>query len=262
MSSLGRFLEFSIPTPDILASLSYYRLLGFSERVIGDVWKHKYAVVSDGALCIGLHDEAFDSPTVTFVQSDLAKRARKMTKHGFDFTVMQLDDDMFNELGLTDRDGHMIKMLEARTFSGGDDFDNDSACGHWFELSLPVRDAVRSARFWASVAPVLLRVREEPTPHMRFDAGGVPIGLSESIALKGPSLCFKCPDKGTLLEFIVKHDLPHENFPGFEGAFVALTAPEGTVLFAFDEDFLGETYEVAESDDTSEYLKLTESPPE
>jgi hypothetical protein len=253
VSSLGRFLEFSVHTPDILDSLGFYKLLGFTELEIGDVWTHRYAVVTDGVLCIGLHDRVFDAPAISFVQQDLAKRGRAMADHGFDFSFMRLDEDVFNELGLADRDGHMITMLEARTFTGGDAFDNDSVCGTWFELSLPVRDAVRSARFWASVAPNLLRMREEPTTHMRFDAGGAPLGLSESIALSGPSLCFRCHDKDAIIALLAKHGLPHQKFPGFEGAFVALQAPEGTMLYGFDEDFLGETYEVAESDDLSEF---------
>jgi len=144
-------------------------------------------------------------------------------------------------------------MLEARTFSGADKFDSDSACGTWFELSLPAKDAVRAARFWASVAPNLLRMREEPTTHMRFEAGGAPVGLSESIALTSPSLCFRCHDKDALFAHIHKHDLPHEKYPGYEGAFVALKAPEGTMLYAFDKDFLGDPYEVEESDDLSEF---------
>lgn len=253
MSGLGRFLEFSVRTPDILDSLGYYKTLGFAELEIGDVWSHKYAVVSDGLLCIGLHDRVFDSPAISFVQPDLAKHARSMTDHGFDFSFMRLDEDVFNELGLADRDGHMVTMLEARTFTPSDEFDNDSLCGTWFELSLPVRDAVRSARFWAAVAPNLLRMREDPTVHMRFDAGGIALGLSESIALSGPSLCFKCHDKDALAAHIAKHNLPHERFPGYEGAFVALKAPEGTTLYAFDADFLGETFEVEESDDLSEF---------
>ncbi|MDH3613526.1 MAG: hypothetical protein OEU90_00610 [Gammaproteobacteria bacterium] len=253
MSGFGRFLEFSARTPNILDSLGYYKMLGFTELEIGDVWPHKYAVVSDGVLCIGLHDRVFDAPAISFVQQDLAIRARSMTDHGFNFSFMRLDEDVFNELGLADRDGHMITMLEARTFSGGDQFDNDSVCGTWFELTLPARDAVRSARFWASVAPNLLRMREEPTAHMRFEAGGVAIGLSESIALDSPSLSFKCHDKEALSALIDKHGLEHQKFPGFEGAFVALKAPEGTMLYAFDEDFLGETIEVEESDDLSEF---------
>ncbi len=257
MSSLGRFLEFSVRTPDILDSLGYYKTLGFTELEIGDVWSHKYAVLSDGVLCIGLHDRELDAPAVTFVQEDLAKRVRTMTDHGFNFDYMQLDEDAFNELRLADRDGHRVTMLEARTFTGGDEFDNDSVCGTWFELSLPARDAVHSARFWASVAPNLLRMREEPTTHMRFDAGGVPVGISESIALTSPSLCFRCHDKDALNALIERHGLPHEKFPGYEGAFVALKAPEGTMLYAFDEDFLGDTYEVEESDDASEFPDLT-----
>ena len=253
MSSLGRFLEFSVRTPDIIESLSYYKLIGFTEREIGDVWTHKYAVVSDGMLNIGLHDRSFDAPAITFVHHDLAKRARKMTDHGFEFSCMRLGDEVFNELGLADRDGHMITMLEARTFSGTDEFDDDSILGTWFELSLPVRNAVKSARFWAAVAPHLLRVREEPTMHMRFDVGDRPVGLSESIALDAPSLCFRCHDKSALMQAIERHGLEHEKYPGYEGAFVALVAPEGTKLYAFDEDFLGDTYEVEESDDLSEF---------
>mgnify|MGYP001823971800 FL=1 len=253
MSSLGRFLEFSIRTPDIIESLSYYKLIGFTEREIGDVWTHKYAVVGDGLLDIGLHDREFDAPAIPFVQHDLARRARSMTDHGFDFDVMHLEEDVFNELGLADRDGHRLSMLEARTFTGADEFDDDSILGTWFEVSLPARNAVRSARFWAPVAPNLLRMREEPTVHMRFDVGGAALGLSESIALKAPSLCFICRDKDALFAAIERHNLPHEKFPGYEGAFVALRAPEGTMLYAFDEDFLGELIEVEESDDLSEF---------
>ena len=253
MSSLGRFLEFSVRTPDILSSLGFYKDLGFSELQIGDVWPHKYAVLTDGVLCIGLHDREFEAPALTFVQQDLARHSRAMSDHGFEFSYLQLDEDAFNELRLADRDGHGISMLEARTFMVADENTSDSACGTWFELSLPASDVVHSALFWASVAPVVLRVREEPTTHMRFDAGGMPLGLSESIALTAPSLCFRCHDRKHLFAIIEKHGLPHRKFPGYEGAFVVVTAPEGTHLYAFDEDFLGEAYEVAESDGQPDY---------
>ena len=253
MNTIGRFLEFSVRTPEILESLHFYKTLGFAELEIGDMWPHKYAVVSDGELNIGLHDREFDGPAVTFVQPDLAKHARSMADHGFDFAFMQLGEEAFNELGFTDRDGHLVTMLEARTFHASEDAENDSSCGSWFELTLPVRDALRAARFWAPIAPTLLNLREEPTTHMRFEANGVPLGLSESIALKGPSLCFKCPDRHGLMGLLEQRGLDFEKFPGFEGAFVAINAPEGTTLYAFEEDFLGEAYEVDESGDASEF---------
>ena len=253
MSSIGRFLEFSVRAPNILESLHFYKTLGFVELEIRDMWSHKYAVVSDGELNIGLHDRVFDAPAISFVQQDIAKHARSMTDHGFEFSFMQLDEDAFNELGFPDRDGHMITMLEARTFHRSEDTENDSQCGNWFELTLPVRDALRAAQFWAPIAPTLLEMREEPTTHMRFEADGVPLGLSESIAVEVPSLCFKCPDRHGLMGLLEQNGMAFEKFPGFEGAFVAIRAPEGTVLFAFEEDFLGEKYEVDESGDVSNF---------
>jgi hypothetical protein len=245
---IGRFLEFSVQTPDILDSLGFYKALGFSELEIGDVWSHRYAVVSDGGICIGLHDTEIDSPALTFVHADLAKRARSMTDHGFEFTYLKIGSDEFNQLGMHDRNGNSIRMLEARTFSLPDEDTDDSICGEWFEVTLPSADALRNGRFWAPLAPSLLSLREEPTTHMRFDAGGMSLGLSESIALVGPSLCFKCRDKSMLSSQVERQGLQHKMYPGFEGALMEIVSPEGTRLYIFDNDFLGESYEVDESD--------------
>ncbi|MGI9233797.1 MAG: VOC family protein [Woeseiaceae bacterium] len=253
MTTIGQFLEFSVRTTDILESLHFYKTLGFVELEIGDVWPHKYAVVSDGELNIGLHDRDFEAPALTFVQHDLAKHARSMSDHGFEFDYMQLGEDSFNELRFSDRDGHAIIMLEARTFHASEEADNDSLCGSWFELTLPVRDTLRAANFWAPIVPTLLDMREEPTMHMRFDADGIPLGLSESIALNAPSLSFKCSDRDALIALLEHNGLGFQKFPGFEGAFAAVRAPEGTTLCIFEEDFLGEAYEVDESDDVSEF---------
>lgn len=247
MNILGGFLEFSVRAPDIVESLAFYKVLGFTELTIGDVWPHRYAVVSDGDVCIGLHDREQEGPALTFVHPEVARHSRSMADHGFEFTYLKVDRDEFNQLWFTDRDGHMITMLEARTFSPAVDEIDRSLCGEWLETTLPVKSAMHTGRFWAPLAPVLLRLREEPTTHMRFDAGGMALGLSESIALKQPSLCFKCREREPLLAAIELNGMKHAPFPGFEGAFAELTAPEGTKLYLFDEDFLGETYIVEES---------------
>lgn len=243
---LGRFLEFGVAAPQILESLGFYKSLGFHELQIGDIWAHRYAVVSDGELCIGLHDLEFDGPALTFVHHEVAKEARSMTDHGFDFRYLKIGDDSFNELGFVDHDGHLITMIEARTFSKPHEDMNNSLCGRWIETTLPVRDTLRAGRFWAPLAPELLRMREEPTTHMRFNAAGMPLGLSESIALDGPSLCFRCDNRDAVWIALAKHGFTHKEYPGFEGAFMSIKAPEGTTLYFFDEDFLGESYEVAE----------------
>lgn len=251
---LGRFLEFSIQTPNIIDSLGFYKLLGFQELLVGEVWKHKYAVVSDGILNIGLHDRKFSRTALTFVHHDVAQQARSMTDHGFDFDFLKIDGDVFNECGFVDRDKNLVVMIEARTFSPADEYQDDSICGNWFEITLPVRDAMNAAQFWAPLAPEILRLREEPTTHMRFNAGGMSLGLSESIALKGPALCFRCGDKDRVWTSIAQHGFEFKEFPGFEGAFMSLTAPEGTTLFLFEEDFLGELIVVAEGEEREEEI--------
>ena len=95
MSTIGRFLEFGVHAPDILESLRFYKLLGFTELESADVYTHKYAVVSDGELNIGLHDDEFDAPAITYVQPDLAEHARSMADHGFDFTFTHLNEYVF-----------------------------------------------------------------------------------------------------------------------------------------------------------------------
>jgi hypothetical protein len=35
---LGRFLEFSVSTENVVDSLAFYKLLGFDELDTGDVW--------------------------------------------------------------------------------------------------------------------------------------------------------------------------------------------------------------------------------
>jgi hypothetical protein len=235
---LGQFLEFSIPTTDIIESLAFYKTLGFSELDTGDVWPHKYAVVSDGDLCIGLHDYPLDASTLTFVHRNLAKLARAMSDHGFEFDVMRIDNDVFNELSFRDVDGNFIHMIEARSFSPPGEEVEKSICGEWFELSLATKDAMRTGRFWAPLAPVVIDVREEPTPHLRFDAAGMPLGLSEHNALRQPAPCFVCDDLSSVLADVERHGLNIDTNPRYESSFVSIEAPEGTILYIFESDFL------------------------
>jgi hypothetical protein len=55
------------------------------------------------------------------------------------------------------------------------------------------------------------------------------------------------------MELIQQRGFDYEKYPGYEGAFVAIKAPEGTTLYVFEEDFLGESYEVDESGDTADF---------
>ena len=83
---LGRFLEYSLPTPDIQASLDFYTRLGFSQADVGEAWSHPYAVVTDGRIYLGLHQEAV-APALTFVKPELLKNLEILEARGLDFEI-------------------------------------------------------------------------------------------------------------------------------------------------------------------------------
>ena len=112
---LGEFLEISLSTRDILASVEFYRKLGFSEAPAGDSWKHPYTVMTDGRLYIGLHKRDAASPSLSFVLPDLMRRMAGFETLGIEFAVSNIELHHFNELGFLDPDGRMITLLEART---------------------------------------------------------------------------------------------------------------------------------------------------
>jgi hypothetical protein len=95
LNLLGRFLEYSIPTPDIRASFDFYVKLGFSEAPAGETWTHPYAVVTDGRISIGLHRLEDAEPTLTFVKPDLLRHLPEFEGLGIEFDVRRLGPALF-----------------------------------------------------------------------------------------------------------------------------------------------------------------------
>ena len=79
-----RFLELSLPTPDIGASLDFYRCLGFTELNTSDIRPYPYVVLTDGRIAIGLHGDQLPVPALSFVQSGAATWARQLEAAGFE----------------------------------------------------------------------------------------------------------------------------------------------------------------------------------
>ena len=76
---IGRFLEISVQTPDIQESMAFYTGLGFALAHPGETWSHPYTVMTDGRLFIGLHQYEFQSPSLTYVRTELAEHLKRGT---------------------------------------------------------------------------------------------------------------------------------------------------------------------------------------
>lgn len=234
----GRFLELGLAAPDILESLHFYRALGFTELATGEVWPHKYAVVTDGTLFIGLHETPVASPVLTLVQPSLRQHVLALQDAGTEFELTRLGEDEFNLALLRDPDGLGVMLVEARTYSPAPETPPGSLLGACLELALPVRDALAAAHFWAPLAPRLAAHREEPEPRFRLAVDGLVLGLGTRPALARPLLVYRVEDAAALQTAFDRLGVlpgPAPDLPG--ESWGTIRTPEGTNIALLKADY-------------------------
>jgi catechol 2,3-dioxygenase-like lactoylglutathione lyase family enzyme len=231
---LGRFLEFSLATPDIQASLDFYTRLGFSQAEVGEAWSHPYAVVTDGRICLGLHQEAIPAPSLTFVKPDLLKHLEALEKQGLNFEFRRLGNDVFNEIGWFDPSGQLIRLIEARTFSPSKRVGTDtSRCGYFLEIALPTPILDVSKAYWEQFGFVGIDETEDPLPHVSCTSDFIDLGLYDPAHLRRSILRFEADDVGGTLARLAEIGIsptgeipqPLRTMPA-----AVLIAPEGTPI--------------------------------
>jgi hypothetical protein len=231
---LGRFLEYSIATPDIQASLDFYGRLGFSQAEVGETWAHPYAVVTDGRVCVGLHQHAIPAPSITFVRPELLGHLDALEKLGVQFEFRHLGNDVFNEVGWFDRSGNLIRLIEARTFSPSKRLGTDSSlCGYFMEIGLPESDSTAAKPYWESLGFVGLDDPDAPLPHVSCTSDTIDIGLYDPKYIQRSTLLFDTGDvRGALSQLAARGIEPAGRPPATLSPAQAamLIAPEGTPI--------------------------------
>jgi hypothetical protein len=230
---LGRFLEISVHTPDVRASLAFYESIGFVQATVGEVWTHPYAVVTDGHLYIGLHGAGIPSPSLTWVRPNLARHAATLEELGIDFDFARFGEEAFHELGFTDPSGHTITLLEARTFSPlAVGHAPTTVIGYFEEFGLPTADLTAATQFWDRLGLVAFDPVAEPFPKVVLAGSDINIGLYD-LELRVPMLTFSDPKMSERIETLREKGfrfvprLPR----GLDARDSAiLEAPEGTSL--------------------------------
>jgi catechol 2,3-dioxygenase-like lactoylglutathione lyase family enzyme len=230
---LGRFLEVSVRTPDILESLAFYEALGFVQASVGDTRTHPYAVVTDGRLNLGLHSDEFSSPALTWVHPDLAPHAADFESLGIELDFSWLGEDALHEIGFRDPSGQQVTLVEARTFSPPPASElRASSLGYFEEFGIPVTDLERSTAFWDSLGFVAFDPVRTPFTRVVASHRDLNLGLYDT-DLRHPVLTFSDPqmpdrivalrDKGHRMPDRLPRGMdPREN--------ALLEAPEGTWL--------------------------------
>jgi catechol 2,3-dioxygenase-like lactoylglutathione lyase family enzyme len=235
---LGRFLEISLHTPDIQASLEFYQSLGFTQTSVGETWPYPYAVVSDGRLFLGLHGAVIRAPALTFVLPDLLHGIDRLREHGIAFDQERIGNDVFNQATFTDPSGLCVNVLEARTFSPPSEAAS-STCGYFVELGLPVRDIEVSRRFWEPLGFVAMDDELRPFQRTPLTSDRLNLGLYRTRAFRQPLLTFEDGDMRERLTrlrergFNLLDEMP-DTLDDSTNAI--LEAPEGTRLLLMQTD--------------------------
>ncbi len=230
----GRFLEISVAAPEILESIAFYEALGFRQAATNETWSHPYAVMTDGRLFLGLHQQPVASPVLCFVQSDLAQHAAQMRKLGIVFDHEHLGSDSFNQLSFRDPNGQHIRLLEARTFSPPDiNAAFSSSCGYFVEYGMPVKEFDNARLFWEAIGFVAMDEETQPFSRVTLTSDHLNLGLHRSRSIRQPLLVFEDPGMRERLTHLKERGVElSDEMPDSldEHSNAVLIAPEGTRL--------------------------------
>jgi catechol 2,3-dioxygenase-like lactoylglutathione lyase family enzyme len=231
---LGRFLEFSLATPDIQASIDFYTRLGFSPAEVGEAWPYPYAVMTDGRICLGLHQAAIPAPSMTFVKPGLLRYLETLEGLGTAFEFRHLGNDVFNEVGWLDPSGHLVRLIEARTFSPSKRLATDTShCGYFAEIALPAPNPEAAKAYWEQLGFVGIDEFDDRLPHVSCTSDYVDLGLYDPAHLRRSTLRFDVDDVGGTLARLAELGIspggeiprPLRQVPA-----AVLIAPEGTPI--------------------------------
>jgi catechol 2,3-dioxygenase-like lactoylglutathione lyase family enzyme len=236
---IGRFLEIGIAATDIRTSVEFYERLGFTQAQTGDTWPHPYGVLTDGRVCIGLHQSRLDSPALTFVHPGIAGHLAALERMGIEPSTVNIGDEVFNEIGFRDPAGQPVRLLEARTYSPSDRSALEpSRCGAFRGLSMPAADFDRARSFWQALGFDAGELQSHPYPHLRLSHQGLELALHRPQLYPEPLLTFGDP---VMAERIARlrelAPCPLEPPPrGLDTrGNVLLRAPEGTALLLLQD---------------------------
>lgn len=225
---LGDFLEISLTTRDILASMEFYRKLGFVEAPVRETWRHPYIVVTDGRLYIGLHQRELNSPALSFALPELRKQLPNLESLGIEFEFCNIELHRFNEVGFLDPDGGLVALLEARTYSPVP-AETETLCGYFLEYRLPVRDPATTLAFWERLGLIATPAEDGQRPQVTW--GGINIGLEDFDPRAKPALVFANRDLEETEALLEMRGLPlQKDMRGLR-----VTTPEGLSLLLQSE---------------------------
>jgi len=231
---LGTFHELSIAVSDVRLALEFYEQLGFTQASTADTFTHPYAVLSDGRLCIGLHQRAGPSPVLSFVRPGIAASLGAFRAAGIEPSMLHVGEEIFNELVFSDPFGQAVAVLEARTYSPlAPDAAATPLCGEFAEYSMPVSDFAAAQRFWEPLGFVAVEETQLPYAHLSLTSDHLDLAFHHAAFQRRPLLVFRDAKLGAHLGQLEQLGMSLSPLPA--AGSVLLSTPDGTALLLLEE---------------------------
>jgi catechol 2,3-dioxygenase-like lactoylglutathione lyase family enzyme len=248
---LGNHVEISLAVANLSESLSFYDKLGF-EKVDGGENPYPWAVVSDGLLHLGLHQQAFSSPTLSyFALHMLSERRDHLPKLGivldnlqkFQRIVGMYNSELQHKLHFmttefASPEGQRVLLADlasdVETTPAGRKF--LSRYGTFNELSLRTEDVKAAVTFWGQLGFECLAEGDQPYPWVVISDGRIRLGFHQTPKLTKPTITYFAPDMPERLKRLrrrgIKFVAEHKDRKGYRIGAV-IESPDGQRFFLF-----------------------------
>jgi len=237
---LGTFHELSVAADDVREAVEFYERLGFVQAPTSDAIDHKYGVLTDGRLFIGVHHRTGPSLVLTFVRPGIARSLGAFAAAGIHLTHCRTGEEVFNEIAFADPFGQTVAVLEARTYSPvAREAGESSLCGHFAEVSLPVSDFAAAQSFWESLGFVAAEPPQAAYPHLTLTSDHLDLSFHRPRMCERPMLVFRDSGMRARIERLRDLGVPIRPAPvpaPSAQACALLETPEGTPLLLLEEE--------------------------
>lgn len=236
---LGNLVEFHISTNDAGSSLSFYKLMGFSEIAYGKK-PFKWIVLSDGNLNIVLGESEFSG--LVYYAGDMQKKASEIEGKGIEYVNkdMQLGDTWYKVV--KDPNDFLISLVEDDPAYFKEIEKNDyESRGKFTEISILSKKIKDSEEFWKKFGFEINNKKgdaENPGVSLRDGEMGIGLYTKESCShyFESPAITFSDKKMPAIIKDLKDNGLKfQEELKDDEGKLTGAIAlsPEGQAFFLF-----------------------------
>ena len=243
---LGEITAFTITTPDLETSLTYYQRLGFKEVFRAD-WPFPWIQVSDGVLLIMLRKDDTPYIALTYYVKNIDRVVTMLEQKGVQFTQRPKDTDMIKRYLLTSPDSiniSLVSIVDGFYQPAGpgmlqmpqQDYFNpekyvNKTCGLFGEYAHCVADLEKSLAFWQLLGFTAISKFSAPHLWAIISDGLSIVGLHQSSEFTYPAITYFAADMKDKINALKQNGLT--NYTEKNESNMILTTPEQQHIFLY-----------------------------